>query len=113
MANTNTSKTNSDERIFGILSHVLGIFTGFIGPLIIMLVAKDKMARNHAKFALNWQLSVLIYSIVAGILIIVFIGALLLAVIGVLNLIFCILAAVKASNNELWKYPLSIQFFKP
>jgi len=112
VANTNTSKTGSDERIFGILSHVLGLFIGFLGPLIMMLVVKDKMAKNHAKTALNWQLSLLIYMIVAGILTIILIGIPIMVVLGILNLIFCILAAVKASKNELWKYPLSIQFFK-
>ncbi|MFU8796701.1 MAG: DUF4870 domain-containing protein [Dehalococcoidia bacterium] len=35
-----------------------------------------------------------------------------LVVLGVLDLIFCIMAAVKASRGELWKYPLSIPFLK-
>ena len=36
-------------------------------------------------------------------------GLLLLAL---LNLIFAIVAAIKANENELWVYPLSIRFLK-
>ncbi len=35
-----------------------------------------------------------------------------LIIIGILDFIFTILGAVKASNGEVWNYPLSIRFFK-
>lgn len=35
-----------------------------------------------------------------------------LIIIGILDFIFTIIGAVKASNNEVWNYPLSIRFFK-
>ncbi len=103
----------TDDKNLGILAHLLGIFSGFIGPLIIYLVLEEKSkAKEHAKNALNWQLSLLIYSVISAILKIVLIGFILLFAIGILNLVFSIIAAVKASNNEIYKYPLAIQFLK-
>jgi uncharacterized Tic20 family protein len=66
----------------------------------------------HAKAALNWQLSLMIYLIVSGILVFVIIGILLLAALGIMNVVFCVVAAVKAGEGEVWKYPLSIPFFR-
>ncbi len=102
----------NEDKTMGILSHVLGIFTGFIGPLVIYLVAKDDFTKNQAKDALNWQFSLIIYSIISIILIIILVGILLLIALGIMNTIFCIIAAVKASNGESWKYPMAINFIK-
>jgi uncharacterized protein len=100
-----------EDKTLGILTHVLGLFTGFIGPLIIFLIADDKKTKDHSKLALNWQFSLLIYMIVSFVLIFVLIGILLIIALGIMNLIFSIMAAVKASNGEKWKYPLAIPFF--
>lgn len=100
-----------NEKSLLFLPHVLGIFTGFIGPLITLLISKKEL-KEHSKKALNWQLSNLIYSIISGILTIILVGFVLLFVLMVLNVIFCIIATVKASNSTLWDYPLSIKFFK-
>jgi len=101
-----------ESRTLAILAHVLGLIAYFIGPLIILLVTKDKDVKKHARNALNWQISLIIYFIVAGILVFLLIGFLLLPALAIVNIVFSIMAAVKASNDELWKYPLSIQFLK-
>lgn len=103
---------SSDTKTMSVLAHVLGLFVGFIGPLIIYLVSEDNTAKSHAKYALNWQISATIYIIVSFVLVFVIVGIPLLFAVGVINLIFSIMAAVKASHGELWKYPLSIQFLK-
>lgn len=95
-----------------VLAHILGLFTSWLGPLIILLVASEERIKNHARMALNWQLSLIIYSIVSSVLILVFVGFVLLGVLLVLDLIFCIMAAVKAGRGELWKYPLTIPFLQ-
>ena len=102
---------NKNDTTMPVLAHVLGIVVGFLGPLIIMLVAEDENAKNHAKEALNWQISLIIYMIVAFILIFIFIGILLIIALAVLNVVFGIMAAVKAGEGKLWKYPLAIRFF--
>lgn len=100
-----------NEKSLQFLPHVLGIFTGFLGPLVTLLISKEEL-KEHSKKALNWQLSLLIYTIISTILVIILIGFLLLSVLFVLNLVFSIMAAVKASDSELWDYPLTIKFLK-
>lgn len=103
---------NSDNKTLTILTHVLGLFTWFIGPLIVLLVSKDEEIKKHAKNALNWEISFLIYLVISSILMVVLIGFLLAGVLVVLNIVFCIMAAVKAKEGMLWKYPLTIPFLK-
>jgi uncharacterized Tic20 family protein len=95
-----------------VLPHILGLFTWFIGPLIFLLVSEDSDMKAHSKKALNWQISLAIYLIISGILMFVLIGFLFIAVLSVMNLVFCILAAVKASEGEIWDYPVTINFLK-
>jgi uncharacterized protein len=103
-----------DDNVMGMLAHLLGIFTGFIGPLVLYLVQKDKKGKtlDNAKHALNFQISLLIYYIIAGILIFVLIGILLIWALGIFALVVMILGSVKAYNGEVYKYPLEIQFIK-
>ena len=92
------------------IAHILGIVIGFVGPLIIYLTAKDKpFAYSQSKEALNFQITVLIGWIAAGILSFVGIGFLLYGAIWVINLIFCIMAAMAASKGEDYKYPFAIR----
>ena len=102
----------NDTKTLAVLTHVLGIITGFIGPLVMLLACQDKEVKKHAKVTLNWQFSYLIYIIISIILVFVIIGIPLLILLGILNIIFGILAAVKASEDKIYKYPLSIKFFK-
>ena len=103
-----------DACNFAMLCHLLGIFTCIVGPLIVWLVKKDshKFIDEHGKASLNWQISVLIYAIVSSFLIFVFIGLILLPILGILNLIFCVIAALKASDGLPYSYPLAIKFLK-
>ncbi len=95
-----------------ILTHILGLLTGFLGPLIILLAVDDNNAKNHARYALNWQLSLMIYIIISIVLLFVVVGIFLMIALFILDLIFCIIAAVRAGENELYQYPLSIPFFR-
>jgi uncharacterized Tic20 family protein len=66
----------------------------------------------HGKNAVNWMISELIYAVVGFILVFVIIGGPLLIVLGVLGVVFPIIAAIKANNGEVWQYPLTIQVLK-
>ncbi|MFP4401129.1 MAG: DUF4870 domain-containing protein [Candidatus Woesearchaeota archaeon] len=90
----------------------MGLFTSFIGPLIIYVIGEDKDVKRQSANALNWQISLIIYSIISSILIFVVIGIVLLIALSIMNLVFCIMAAVKANEGEEWKYPMTIQFLK-
>ena len=86
----------------------------FLGPFIIWQIKKNEFpsVEAHAKAALNFQLSCLIYAIVAAILIIVVIGFFLLMAIGIFSLVCIIIATIKTNNGEPWKYPLSLTLIK-
>lgn len=101
-----------EEKTLKILTHVFGLLTGILGPLIILVLANDKDVKKHAKNSFNWQLTLLILVMIPGILSVIIIGKILIAVLTVINVLFCIKAAVMAWKNKFWKYPLSIRFFK-
>lgn len=94
-----------------VLPHILAIFTGFVGPLITMIAGEGEL-KEHSKKALNWQISLLIYMFISTILMFILIGFLIFPVLIVMNFVFCILAAVKAADGEVWDYPVTINFFK-
>ena len=53
------------DTTLAVLTHILGLITGFIGPLVLYLVAKDNYTKEHSKHALNWQISYAIYIIIS------------------------------------------------
>tara|TARA_Y100000310_G_C20289403_1_gene626482 strand:- start:8 stop:379 length:372 start_codon:yes stop_codon:yes gene_type:complete len=115
-----TKPKKKEDNSIPTLVHILGLFTGFLGPLIVFFASKEKRDKNHAKYCLNWQFSFMIYTAIVLIitipLIFILVGIILLPILMmiliILNYVFGIIAAVKASRGELWKYPLAIPFFK-
>lgn len=97
-----------------VLSGLVVPMAGLIVPVVIYILKKDQLPglRPHAHVVFNWLISVIIYAVISMILLLVGIGALLLAVLAILSLVFPIIGAVKASEGTVWVYPLSIKFFK-
>lgn len=100
------------ERLLAILAHIITVFSSFIGPLVIYLVKKDEspFVRQHASESLNFQLTLAIAYFIGFILMFVFIGVLLLPLIGLAHLVLVIVATIKASDNKLYRYPFTIRF---
>ena len=109
-----TAAVSQDSKNMGMLCHLLAIFTGFLGPLILWLVKKeeDQFVDSQGKEALNFQITVIFAIIASYILMIVFIGILLLLATIVCNLIFCIMACVAASKGQNYRYPVCIRLIK-
>ncbi|WP_179008064.1 DUF4870 domain-containing protein [Winogradskyella forsetii] len=109
-------RTDNQLLVITHLSQLLTYLTGFGGlivPLIIWATQKDQVERmdTQGKAILNFQLSILIYTIISIPLIIVFgLGILTLILIGILAFVMPIVNAIKAGNGELPSYPLSINF---
>lgn len=104
-----------DETIWALLAHLSIIVSlGLIGPLIIMLVAgQDRpFARAHAVEALNFHITVAIGVVISLVLIIVIVGIFTLIAIAIAAVVFAILAAIKASQGEGYRYPLTLRFVK-
>lgn len=101
-------RQTDEDKTMAILAHILALMTGFIAPLVIYFVSDEGFGKRNAANATNWQISFTIYMFIAGMLSIVLIGLLLIPVLLLLDLVFCILAAVKASNGETYQYPITI-----
>ena len=98
-----------------LLSGLLVPMFGLIVPIIIFVLKKDSLPglQPHGYVVFNWMISAVIYAIVGVVLILAFgLGILVLMALGLLSLVFPIIGGVKASEGEVWPYPLSIQFFK-
>jgi uncharacterized Tic20 family protein len=82
-----------------------------LGPLLIWLIKRGDSPEidAHGKEALNFQISMLIYNLVAGVLCLVLIGFALLAILHILNVVFVIIAALKAGEGQMYRYPLTIR----
>lgn len=108
----------SEERNWAMFAHLSALigyfllpFGSIIAPLIIYLMKKDQspFIAEHARESLNFQISLAIYAIIAGILVLVLVGFLLLAVIWVAGVVFTIIAGVKASGGVSYRYPLTLR----
>ncbi len=109
-------RTDNQLLVITHLSQLLTCFTGFgglIAPLILWVTQKDKIEAMdvHGKAIINFQLSIILYSMLSIPLILVFgLGILTLILIGILAFVMPIINAIKASNGELPSYPLSFNF---
>ena len=109
-----------DEKTAAMLCHLTALagiiipFGNLLGPLIVWLVKRDEspLVDREGKESLNFQISMTIYAIISALSIVVFIGIPLLVVVGLVDLIFTIIAAVKTSNGETYTYPLTIRFLR-
>lgn len=111
-----TGEAPQDQRTMSLLAHLLGIVTGPIGALIIWLVSKDDASKgfvvDQSKEALNFQITVFIAIVISWILAFVLIGLLLMPLVGIANLVLCIIAGMKANNGESYRYPFALRLIK-
>ena len=106
--------TPSDENTWGIISHISIPFFGFIGPLIGYLLYKDRSEYLKALTteALNFSILYSIAYIISAVTTSIVIGLILWPVVIIAALVFCILATMKASKHEFYKYPVNVRFIK-
>lgn len=99
-------------HLSGFAGLILPSFGQIIAPLVIWLIKRPQspLLDQVGKDVLNFQISYTIYAAIALALCWVCIGLALLPVIGILWIIFMIIAAVKTSNGEGYSYPLTIRF---
>ncbi|MDB4065164.1 DUF4870 domain-containing protein [Flavobacteriaceae bacterium] len=109
-------KENRQLLVFTHLSQLLDFVTGiggFIVPLIIWLVKKDEVfdMDRHGKAIINFRISMFLYLLICIPFVLLFgLGLLGFIAIGLFYIIFPIINAVRASNNQQPNYPLSIKF---
>jgi len=116
-----STPSSSDVRLWNVLCHataLLGFFVPWaghiLGPLIIWLAKRGDSAEidAHGKESLNFQISMLIYNLIAGVLCLVLIGFVVLLILHILNLVLVIVASIQASEGKFYRYPLAIRLIK-
>lgn len=121
---------SSDDKMWGMFSHLSGLvagfvlsFTslpalGFVGPMVIYLMKKDEspFIADQAKEALNFNISIgiimLTLWLLSWTLILLIITIPLMILTGIVGLIFVIIATIKSSQGELYRYPLTLRLVK-
>ena len=118
IASSEIPKQARTWAMFAHLSSFLGYtcipLASIIAPLIIWQIKKDDMpfASDQSKECLNFQISMLIYIIISGILTLILIGFAFLVILYVMNIILTIIAAIKANEGVTYRYPLTMRFIK-
>ncbi len=112
---------SQDERNMGIAVQVSS-FAGYIipfgsilGPFIVWLMKRDEMpfVDECGRNCINFKLSLMVYMLISAVLMFVGIGFLLIGVLAIVDIVFTIIAAMKASEGVSYKYPMTIKFLKP
>lgn len=115
-----TRELSESERNWAMLCHLSTFagyffpFGGILGPLICWLSKKDESqwVDFNGKQALNFQLSILLYMVLAIPLVFIIVGIPILVFLGFLEVICVVIASVKASKGEEFRYPLNIPFIQ-
>jgi uncharacterized Tic20 family protein len=110
-----------NERTWGMLAHlsalaglVMPLIGIVLGPLVVWLARRDEseFVAAHAKEALNFNISVLLGALACVLLMLVFIGFLLGTALFVAWLVMMLVAAIKASEGQTYRYPFSLRLVK-
>ena len=102
---------NSDEKNIATVTHLGGTVFSFIPALAIWMIKKEESTyiADQAKEALNFQITMLLGYLIASMLAWILIGFLLYPIIWIVNVIFCIIAAVATSKGETYRYPFALR----
>lgn len=99
----------------GALSLYLGIpFGHIIVPLVLWLIKKKEypFVDEQGKESLNFQISMSIYSLIAGLLAFALIGIFIFPILIVVHVTFIVIAIVKTNKGEHYRYPITIRVIK-
>ncbi len=114
---------NKDARMWAMICHLGGlgglipvvpVIGSVIAPLIIWQVKKDEdpFIDEQGKEAVNFQISMLLYAIICIPFCFICIGFIMLAAVGIVDIVCLLIAAFKANNGEHYRYPICIRFIK-
>ena len=109
-----TEDRSTNESYWLALLHCSGILVLIIPTIIIWTLKKGKIPniRDHAIDVINFQISMLIYLIIAAFLCFVVVGIPIIILLGIYLTTIIIINTSKAVNNQPYRYPLSIKFLK-
>jgi len=92
---------------------LIGNGVGFLlGPLVVWLIKKEDhpFIDEQGKEALNFQITMFVAAAISVLLILVLIGILFLAAVGILMVVLPIVAAARTNRGEHYRYPFTFRF---
>lgn len=109
-----TPMNPSDEKLWAALVQLGGIFFGFIPALVGFLLLRQRgpFLREHTIAALNWQITLLLAYFVGVVTSVLLVGFLILVAAAILQIVFGIIATLRAYNGQLYTYPVAIRFIQ-
>jgi len=120
-----TGQLPRDARTWAMLCHLSGVaglspllpvVGAVVGPFIIWQLKRDEFefVDEQGRRAVNFQISMLLYALVGLFLCLPFsvLMPLVICAVVLVDLIFLVIAAVKAKDGEHYRCPLTIRFFK-
>ena len=102
---------SNDDKNIATVTHLGGTVFSFIPGLLVWILKKNDSAyiTDQAKEALNFQITVMLAMFLASILVWLLIGIILIPIVWLLNIVFCIIAAISTSKGETYRYPLCLR----
>ena len=104
----------SDEKTFAMLAQFGGIVIGFLAGLLVMVIwgKRSAFVNDHAKEALNFQITLLIGHVIGFVLTFVYIGVLVYMAVWIVGIVFSIIAGMAANKGETYRYPFALRLVK-
>jgi uncharacterized protein len=126
------AELNSEERGWAMAAHLCGLLwivggTGLIflpfgglvlftilGPLVIWRTKGQSMpfVAEQAKESLNFQITVFLLGLIFVVLVFVLIGFVFLWILGVVNLVLVVIAAIQVNDGKPYRYPFCLRLVK-
>ena len=116
---TGSPAPTADEKTWGMLAHLSGLVASFfwlpfLGPLLVLLIKgkESRWVEQHAKEALNFQITATAALWVSGLLMFCLVGFVLAPIVWIGALVLSIIAGLKANNGEQYNYPATVRLVK-
>lgn len=109
-----------EERNWAMVCH-LSTFAGYLiplanifAPLVIWALKREgnPLVDDQGKEAMNFQISITLYVMVALLFSLLLIGIPFLLALLLADLVFTLIAAIKAGDGETYRYPLTLRFIR-
>ena len=110
----------SEEKTLAVVSHLApiagyAVIIGYIIVPLLILIWKGKeseFVEYHSRESLNFQITMTIYWIVTVALMFLVVGIIIAIPLAIFEVVVMVMAALKAGDGEMYRYPLCIRFIK-
>ena len=116
---TGSPAPTAEEKTWGMFAHLSALIAAligfpFLGPLVVMLTkGKESVwVEQHAKEALNFQITVTIVGWISAVSFLCLVGFVLMPLVAIAAVVLTLLAGIKANEGKMYRYPATIRLVK-